>query len=124
MTEARILGFVGKAFNSIWPLELLLVLCQENRDRWQVKALIRELRANTEVVTQGLEALTTAGFVAVDSDQGYRLEPVSPDMDDMARALADLYKRKPRAVMRAIFSAPKDRIQTFADAFRMRKDTC
>jgi hypothetical protein len=45
-------------------------------------------------------------------------------MDDMARALADLYKRKPRAVMRAIFSAPKDRIQTFADAFRMRKDTC
>lgn len=124
MTEARILGFVGKAFNSIWPLELLLVLCQENRDRWQVKALIRELRANTEVVTQGLEALTTAGFVAVDSDQGYRLEPASPDMDDMARALADLYKRKPRAVMRAIFSAPKDRIQTFADAFRMRKDTC
>jgi DNA-binding IclR family transcriptional regulator len=124
VTEARILGFVGKAFNSIWPLELLLVLCQENRDRWQVKALIRELRANTEVVTQGLEALTTAGFVAVDSDQGYRLEPASPDMDDMARALADLYKRKPRAVMRAIFSAPKDRIQTFADAFRMRKDTC
>ena len=124
MTEARILGFVGKAFNSIWPLELLLVLCQENRDRWQVKALIRELRANTEVVTQGLEALTTAGFVAVDSDQGYRLEPASPDMDDMARALADLYKRKPRAVMRAIFSAPKDRIQTFANAFRMRKDTC
>jgi hypothetical protein len=62
--------------------------------------------------------------VAVDSDQGYRLEPASPDMDDMARALADLYKRKPRAVMRAIFSAPKDRIQTFADAFRMRKDTC
>ena len=124
MTEAHILGFVGKAFNSIWPLELLLVLCQENRDRWQVKALIRELRANTEVVTQGLEALTTAGFVAVDSDQGYRLEPASPDMDDMARALADLYKRKPRAVMRAIFSAPKDRIQTFADAFRMRKDTC
>lgn len=124
MTEARILGFVGKAFNSIWPLELLLVLCQENRDRWQVKALIRELRANTEVVTQGLEALTTAGFVAVDSDQGYRLEPASPDMDDMARALADLYKRKPRAVMRAIFSAPKDKIQTFADAFRMRKDTC
>ena len=124
MTEARILEFVGKAFNSIWPLELLLVLCQENRDGWRVKALVRELRANTEVVTQGLEALTTAGFVAVDSDQGYRLEPASPDMDDMARALADLYKRKPRAVMRAIFSAPKDRIQTFADAFRMRKDTC
>ena len=73
----------------------------------------RHLFANcvldTEVVTQGLEALTTAGFVAVDSDQGYRLEPVSPGMDDMAPAIADLYKRKPRAVMRAIFSAPKDR---------------
>ena len=124
MTEARILEFVGKAFNSIWPLELLLVLCQENRGGWRVKALVRELRANTEVVTQGLEGLAAAGFVAVDSDQGYRLEAASPEMDDMARALADLYKRKPRAVMRAIFSAPKDRIQTFADAFRMRKDTC
>ena len=124
MTEARILEFVGKAFNSIWPLELLLVLCQENRGGWRAKELVRELRANTEVVTQGLEALTAAGIVAVDSDQGYRLQAASPEMDDMARALAELYKRKPRAVMRAIFPAPKDRIQTFADAFRMRKDTC
>ena len=112
MTEARILEFVGKAFNSIWPLELLLVLCQENRGGWRAKELVRELRANTEVVTQGLEALTAAGIVAVDSDQGYRLQKALPEMDDMARALADLYKRKPRAVMRGDFPCTQGHVSS------------
>jgi hypothetical protein len=40
----------------------------------------------------------------------------------MAGEVIALYNQKPRAVLRAIFSAPSDRIQNFADAFRLRKD--
>lgn len=122
MTEQAVLEFVARWFRSVWPLELLLILFQEPQTAWQVDALAREVRATPSVVVPGLAALEAAKFVAVDAGGGYRFQPPTPEAAEMARALIDLYNQKPRAVMRAIFSAPSDRIQTFADAFRLRKN--
>jgi hypothetical protein len=123
VSETAILAFVSAAFSSLWPMEVMLVLCQEPGRGWTIDALARELRANIPVVTQGLAALQAVQFVTVDHNQAYRFQP-TPERAEVARALIDLYNLKPRAVMRAIFSAPADRIQTFADAFRLRKDSC
>ena len=122
MTEQAVLDFVGQSFRSVWPLELLLILFQEPKTSWQVDALAREVRATSSVVVQGLAALEAVKFVALNAEGGYRFQPATPEQADMARALIDLYNQKPRAVMRTIFSAPSDRIQTFADAFRLRKN--
>lgn len=124
MTEEALLDFVSKSFRSVWPMELLSVLTQEPRQAWQADALSRELRATRSVVAQGLAALQVVGLVAPDAEQAYRFDPASPELAVLAAELTDLYSRKPRAVMRAIFSAPKGRIQTFADAFRLRTDPC
>jgi hypothetical protein len=124
VSEAAILDFVGKSFSSVWSMELLLLLYNEPRRAWQPDTLVRELRANIQVVNEGLRALEAIGFIAIDNDHAYRFQPSSAEVGKVASELADLYSRKPRAVMRAIFSAPKDTIQTFADAFRLRKDTC
>ena len=124
VSEEEVLRFVGNAFRSIWPMELLLVLSQEPHRGRQINALARELRGNSRVVMQGLDALVAIQLVTTGRDQAYRFQPASAELAELARELVDLYNRKPRAVMRAIFSAPADRIQTFADAFRLRKDTC
>ena len=122
MTEQSVLEFVARSFRSVWPLELLHVLYQEPGAGWQIDVLARELRANTPLVTQGLTTLESIGLVTADADRLYRFNPASPELADMAREVIALYNQKPRAVLRAIFSAPSDRIQTFADAFRLRKD--
>ena len=122
VTEESVLEFVGKAFRSVWPLELLLILFQEPAADWDVESLAREVRANPSVVMQGLAALEAARFVAVNADGRYLFQPGTPELTELATAVVNLYNEKPRAVMRAIFSAPSDRIQTFADAFRLRKD--
>ena len=124
MTEPEILQFVGSTFRSVWSFELLLVLTRTPHRAWQLEALVHELRASTSLVAGGLHSLKDAGLVSVDNQQMYRFQPASPELGELADALIDLYNRKPRAVMRAIFSAPADRIQTFADAFRLRKDIC
>ena len=121
MTEQSVLEFVACSFRSVWPLELLLALHQEPRNAWQIETLARELRASIPVVTQGLEALQEIGLVSVDARRLYRFDPVSPELADMAHEVVALYNQKPRAILRAIFAAPSDRIQTFADAFRLRK---
>jgi DNA-binding IclR family transcriptional regulator len=126
VTEQSVLEFVSRSFRSVWPLELLHVLHQEPRIGWETEDLAHELRANIPVVTQGLATLEAIGLVTADADRRYRFDPVSPELAEMAREVIALYNQKPRAVLRAIFSAPSDRIQTFADAFRLRKgrDAC
>lgn len=121
MTEDAILDFVGKAFRSVWHMELLLLLYQEPRQAWWIDALARELRASTAVVSQSLDALMAVGLVAADRSQAYCFQANSAELAAMADGLIDLYNRKPRAVLRAIFAERRDRIRTFADAFRLRK---
>ena len=124
MTEEAILNFVSKTFRSAWEIELLLVLRQEPRQAWSVNALARELRGSIAGVIQGLDVLERIGFVSIDQSQAYHFQARSAELDEVARELAALYNGKPRVVVRAIYSVPKNRIQTFADAFRLRKDPC
>ena len=124
MTEPEVLQFVERTFRSVWPFELLLLLTRSPQQAWQGEALVHELRASMSLVNGGLQTLEKIGLVSMDQQRMYRFQPASPQLEDLARALIDLYNRKPHAVIRAVFSAPADRIQTFADAFRLRKDTC
>jgi hypothetical protein len=124
VTEQEILRFVEKSFRSVWPLELLAVISQEPERAWQIDTLVRESRASLSLVVDGLAALVATQMVLVDHQRTYRLASASTELAALARDLVDLYNRKPRAVMRAVFSEPADRIQTFADAFRLRKDPC
>lgn len=124
MTEPEVLQFVERTFRSVWPFELLLLLTRSPQQTWQGEALVHELRASMSLVDGGLRTLEKVGLVSVDEQRMYRFQPASAELEELAHALIDLYHRKPHAVMRAVFSAPADRIQTFADAFRLRKDTC
>ena len=124
VTEDEILRFVEQAFHSVWPLELLAVLCQRAEQLWSTDTLSREIRANDAVVIQGLQVLEAAGLVVIDQLKTFRFQPQSAELAELGNALIDLYTRKPRTVMRAIFSKPQDRMQTFSDAFIIRKDPC
>lgn len=122
MTEEALLKFVGDSFRSAWPLELLLLFLQDPQRTWHLAELVRESRASAAAVGEGLVELRQAGLAASDPLGGFRFHAASPDREMLARELTDLYSRKPRTIMRAILQAPNDRIQTFADAFRIRKD--
>lgn len=124
MTEPEVLQFIEQTFRSVWPFELLLLFTRSPQQAWQGEALVHELRASMSLVNGGLRTLQKAGLVSVDEQGMYRFQPASAELEELAGALINLYARKPHAVMRAVFSAPADRIQTFADAFRLRKDTC
>jgi len=124
VTEEELLAVVSKNLRSVWPLELLLLLRQEPQQAWHIDALVRALRASPSAITEGVTVLKKLGLVDVDQAGAYRLASRPATQDDLAQELCDLYARKPRAIMRAILAAPNDQIQTFADAFRLRKNPC
>jgi hypothetical protein len=60
--------------------------------------------------------------VAEGSPAQFRYEPRSADLADAVQALARAYADRRVTVIGLIFAKPTDKIRSFADAFRIRKD--
>ena len=121
MTEQETLAFARRVLRSVWTLELLLLLHRDGERSWQAAELVSASHANARIVSESLAALVSLGYVVEDAAGGYRFQPASPVLAESVQALAELHARKPVAVVHAIISAPNDKIQTFADAFRFKR---
>lgn len=117
-----ILNFVNGSFRSIWSLELLLFLQRHAGRSWSRHELVVELRGSPNIVDQSMAALLAAGFVIFDAEQRVQYCPASEDVDRMAHATADLYRRKPDRVRRAILSPSEEKLRALADAFKLKGD--
>jgi hypothetical protein len=114
--------FLRHSIRSVWNIELLLWLNQHASRSWSPDDLVRELRASDLVVSQGITSLQQAGLIAADASGSYRYTPASSALDHLVQQLQRTYRERPSVVTRALFSAPNDKLATFADAFRLKKD--
>jgi hypothetical protein len=121
-TDRDIEEFIGDSFSSIWDLELLSALL-ENPDLAVMQAeLVERMRASELVVSQGAQALVTAGLASIDNVGRLQFCPVSDLAADRARAARDFYRRFPGRARRLIVARQSPGLNAFADAFRLRKD--
>ncbi|HTU80889.1 MAG TPA: hypothetical protein VMF61_02105 [Candidatus Acidoferrales bacterium] len=67
-----------------------------------------------------LGRLIDSGLVAGEGSSYVYAAP--PEADELVRRLAELYADRRTAVIERIFSEPRDPLQSFADAFRLRKE--
>jgi hypothetical protein len=100
----------------------LLCLWRSSGRAWSAAELVGELRASDSIVTEGLSLLQAAGLVSPEAEGRFRYAPASGALDHLVQQLAQLYRERPMAVTRAIFASPNEKLQTFADAFRLKKD--
>lgn len=115
-------SFIRSTFRSVWSLELLLFL-RNNQDRsWGQPEMVAALRGSDLVVSQSLESLVAAGLVLVEADGSARYRPASSGLDGLAAASAALYAKSPDAVRRTIVASANSGLTAFADAFKLRKD--
>jgi hypothetical protein len=120
VTEDEALAYAAASIRSVWALEMLLTLKRAPERVWTIDALIRELRSSLAVVNESLSNLRNAGLIAEDGAGGYRYNPASPELDEMANALEKIHGIKPMAVIKAIVSGPSDKLRIFSDAFKFK----
>ena len=120
--DGEVLELVRTSIRSVWRLELLLLMWRSSPARWSAADLVRELRASDEIVSDGLASLQAAGLVTREGERTFRYSPAAPELDCVVQELARVYRDRPTAVRKAIFENPNEKLQTFADAFRIRKD--
>ena len=117
-----IFEFVRTSFPSVWALELMMFLQEEPERSWSAEDLELELRGSPVIVELSLSSLVDAGIVVTSSDGRFRYQPASEDVDLLARATSELYRKKPDAVRRVILSSSTTKFQDLADAFKLKRD--
>jgi hypothetical protein len=122
MIADEVLQFLRASIKSVWALELLLFLRRHGAQVWTVDRLTDELRSSRFVVGQVMETFEAAGLVAKEGEGAFRYRPANSELDRIVGLVELEYGQRPTAVVKAILSAPNDKIQTFADAFRLLKE--
>jgi hypothetical protein len=121
---AEIEQFIAQHIESLAQLEMLLLLRTESTRSWSCFDLARQLYITPDVCTGIVADLERRGFVlrdAADSSLArYRSTGVS--VDQLIDQLAALYQQRRVAVITLIYSKPVKKVQTFADAFRLRRE--
>ena len=120
MTADRdVFQFIREHVRSVWALELLLRLKHDPERRWSIEELVSELRANHRLVADNLTALADAGLVVADDRGCFRYQPAAAVLAKVCDDLDAAYAKKPVTVIRWI-SAPTERLQSLADAFKFK----
>jgi hypothetical protein len=119
--DQDLFGFIREQLRSVWALELLLLMRREAGRSWAPHELVTELRASPALVSDNLESFERGGLVVADEDGRYRFSPAAPLLVSLCDQLDAAYRERPVRVINAIV-APADKLQTLADAFRIRGD--
>jgi hypothetical protein len=121
VVEEEVLAFINESIRSVWSLEILVAMMSNPRRSWQTEELVREVRGSTAVVLTSMSALVDAGLVAAGAAGEFSYQPKSAERGALAEKLVRAYSERPVAVVKAILTAPSDKVRTFADAFIVKK---
>jgi hypothetical protein len=114
--------FIFEAIDSIEQLEVLLLLHYHKDRTWSAGEVSQELRGNMDSASKRLKDLQRLGLLSSPDELRYTYHPKSSELDALVVELSETYKQRRYAVIELIFSHPVDAIQSFSDAFKIKKD--
>jgi hypothetical protein len=119
----RVRQLIIDHIDSVMQLEVLLLIAAQPQRAWSAKDLADLLRIDPAWVDSQLRAMAAGGLVAQQPDPAaFRFEPRSAELSQAVDELAKTYADRRVTVIGLIFAKPLDKIRSFADAFRIRKD--
>jgi hypothetical protein len=114
--------FITRHVDSVEALEVLLWLRRTGAET-DAATLAGELRSSVPSVLQRVAELKAHGLLQPGTQPGtFRYAPAKPGVDTTVALLADCYRTAPFRTMELVYAKPADKIQTFADAFKLKKD--
>lgn len=115
--SSAVLQLLARHLSSVEKLEILLLL-RRSRIAWSGPSVATELRIDPTSAATRLVELEAEGFARA-TDDGHTYS-ARGELDRDVEQLARDYAERRVSVITAIFSAPRDELRAFADAFRVR----
>ncbi|MES2854760.1 MAG: hypothetical protein V4692_02800 [Bdellovibrionota bacterium] len=117
---ADVRAFISRFIRSVGHLELLLFIFDARERTWSVDDLVREMRTNASLVEQQLKDLS--GPIRKVDSQGFQFDIKSPETMEIVRRVSEHYRTRRHAMISEVYAQPLATIQSFADAFKIKKD--
>ena len=117
-------ALVQNHLSSMAHLDALLLLAGAPDTALPASAVAARIGAEHDAVARALGDLRGASLVAADESEGgtaYRFAPADAALRHAAGTLAEMYRRFPVQVIRAVYERPPSPVQQLADAFRLRR---
>jgi hypothetical protein len=116
--------FIAQHIESLAQLETLLLMRQDPERQWDCAELSRLLYITPDMCGGLVSDLVQRGFVGrvAGAEGRYQYQPANPDFDRLLGDLSAIYHDRRVAVITQIYSRPQKKVQTFADAFRLRRE--
>jgi hypothetical protein len=117
-------ALIAEHIRSVMELESLLLFHANPRQDWSVADVAREMRVDPAWVAPKLGDMARRGLLAESGPNAprYRYAPRTAALDETVAMLARIYADRRVSVIEFIFSKPSGSIQSFADAFRLRRE--
>ena len=115
---------LARYIRSVEQLEVLLLFAGQPGRAWTAAEVYEVIRSSKSSITDRLQAFTADGFLAEErqSPPAYRYAPKSQELRRAVEEVARVYQTHRIRVIEAIFAPVVDPVQSFADAFKLRKD--
>jgi hypothetical protein len=116
--------FIDQHVESLALLEALLLLRSDPQREWDAAEMAKALYIPPDQAGTLLADLIRRGFAkAINLERDlYSYNVADPAIDRLIAEVASAYSNRRVAVISLIYSKPLNKVQTFADAFRLRKE--
>jgi hypothetical protein len=116
--------FITDHLDSVAQLEVLLLLRGDPARGWSTEDVSAALRMTTDMAREQLKVLADRGVLArLPDGVSHSYAPATPELRGLIDKLATVYDERRVTVITMIYSKPVDKVRTFADAFRLRKES-
>lgn len=127
MTEAvphEVSDLLARQLPTMEHVEVLLSLASDETRAWSVGEVAARVHAPSASVADRLTELVAAGLASAAPSAtaaAYQYAPQTPTLRRAVELLEEMYRTKPVTLIKAIYERPAPAVQSFADAFRLRK---
>jgi hypothetical protein len=120
----EVVRLIHDSVPTVDALEILVMLACAPDATWSAADLHAKFsRVSETTMAMYLKELAGQGIVLAEPSGGYRYRPASPAIEAAVAGLCKAYNERPVTLIRTVYStADKRQIQSFADAFRLKKE--
>jgi predicted transcriptional regulator len=113
--------FIAQHLASVEELEILLFLLAAHGKPQTIESVYQTILSSKSSVERALEKFIAAGLARRESPDlpAYSIQPAQAAV---VQELQDTYRRLSVRVIEAIYQKPRDAAQTFADAFKFKRE--
>jgi len=117
--------FLQATVPSVEAAELLLLLAKQPETRWEARQAVEALKKSVTIseaeAARFFELFQARSVVTGGPDKRFQYRAATRELEEHVAMLARAYNERPVTLIRVIYGLRDAKIQSFADAFRLKK---